>query len=285
MHISTLADLYLHNHLKSRSSFSTTRRLIRNTFEPLNNILLSAIQPRDVLQWHASMLKTPYQANRALGVLRAMIRWGIRLGFCHYDATQGVRRFPSQSRSRYLSHDEIQRLRSHLPLASAKLRVFILVTLFTGCRRSEALTMKWGDLDLSGGRWNKPKTKSGRFHVVPLSRQLVDLLRATPRESDYVFPGLNGQPWSTAGIEKAWGKFRTTCGLSDVRLHDLRRTTASQMVIHGENLTTVQHVLDHASLQPTAIYARLNITALAHALQRHADRINEENPCFLNATT
>jgi site-specific recombinase XerC len=45
------------------------------------------------------------------------------------------------------------------------------------------------------------------------------------------------------------------------------------MVIHGENLTTVQHMLDHTSLQPTAIYARLNVEALAGALQRHADRL------------
>lgn len=230
-------------------------------------------------------MKTPYQANRALGVLRAMIRWGIPLGFCQYDPTHGVKLFPTHSRSRFLSIEELDRLRSFLPVAYGKLRLFIHVTLLTGCRRSEALRMKWTDLDLCSGRWIKPRTKSGRFHVVPLSRQLVHHLRSTTRESDYVFPGHNHQPWSTAGVEKAWGKFRARCGLHDVRLHDLRRTTASQMVIHGENLSTVQHVLDHASLQPTAIYARLNIEALAQALQRHADRIHEEQTCCQNATT
>jgi site-specific recombinase XerD len=49
------------------------------------------------------------------------------------------------------------------------------------------------------------------------------------------------------------------------------------MVIHGENLSTVQQMLDHASLQPTAIYARLNVDALAGALQANADRFSAIN--------
>lgn len=206
-------------------------------------------------------------------MLRAMIRWGITLELCQTDPTSGVRRFPTQWRSRYLSEEELQRLRAHIATAFHKLRLFILVTIMTGCRRSEAITMKWTDLDLSAGRWIKPKTKSGKFHVVPLSKQLVEELKKESRHPVWVFPGQHDKHWSVAAVEKAWCKFRATCGLHDVRLHDLRRTTASHMVIHGENLTTVQHMLDHASLQPTAIYARLNVEALAQALQRHADRL------------
>lgn len=285
MTVQELADLYTATHLQNRSSLATTKRLIRNTFELIRDKTIQELSRREILRWHASLGQTPGQANKALSVFRTMVRWGITLELCTNDPTHGVRRFPSQWRSRYLSQEEIQHLRGSLNSAPQKLRLFILLTLMTGCRRSEALTMKWTDLDLSAGRWTKPKAKSGKFHVVPLSQQLIDQLKQEDRTSIYVFSGMNEKHWSAPGVEKAWGKFRAACGLADVRLHDLRRTTASQMVIHGENLTTVQHMLDHSSLQPTAIYARLNVDALAKALQRHADRIYRRDQCSPNATT
>lgn len=72
---------------------------------------------------------------------------------------------------------------------------------------------------------------------------------------------------------KAWVKFRNQIELEDVRLYDLSRTAASHMIIHGENLTGVQQMLDHASLRPTAC---LNVSALARALQANADRFLQE---------
>ena len=41
----------------------------------------------------------------------------------------------------------------------------------------------------------------------------------------------------------------------------------------GENLPTIQSVLNHKSLAATSIYARLNTTATDRALQTQADRL------------
>ena len=147
-----------------------------------------------------------------------------------------------------------------------------MLILATGCRRGEARNMKWADVDLSQRRWTKPKTKSGQWHVVPLPWQIVNAFKGYPRHGQWVFAGQHDNAWSLAGIEKAWGKIRRLCNLGDVRLHDLRRTAASHMAINGENLTTIQKMLDHSSLQATAIYARLNLDALDGALQRNTDR-------------
>jgi integrase len=61
--------------------------------------------------------------------------------------------------------------------------------------------------------------------------------------------------------------------MDDVRLHDLRRTCASYLAMSGENLPTIQSVLNHKSLEPTSIYARLNTKATDRALQTQADRL------------
>ena len=288
MIIDELSQLYLNTHLVNRSSFATTKRLLRNTFRTLEPILVTDLRSRDVLIWHASMSRTPYQANRALGVLRSMIRWGIQLELCQHDATAGVKRFPVYSRSRFLTTSELQRLLSTLDLAAANIKLFVLIVLATGCRRSEARTIRWSDIDLQSRRWTKPRTKGDSWHVVPLPRQIIEALKDHPQQSHWIFPGQGTEPWSLAGIEKAWGKVRRQCNLGDVRLHDLRRTAASHLAINGENLTTIQKMLNHSSLQATAIYARLNLDALDGALQRNADRFfsaTKEARCSLNVTT
>jgi integrase len=61
--------------------------------------------------------------------------------------------------------------------------------------------------------------------------------------------------------------------LQDVTIHDLRRTCASYLAIEGENLPTIQNVLNHRSFVHTSIYARLNTKAVDRALQAQADRL------------
>lgn len=168
--------------------------------------------------------------------------------------------------------EELRLIFQHLPHCPVKFRVYITVLLLTGCRRGEARLARWEHMDFTRRLWKKPRTKAGRWHIVPLPEQAARELLSLPRISPWIFPGLNGHPWSASAIEKAWGRFRAHVGLNDVRIHDLRRTAASHLVIHGENLSTVQQMLDHTSLQPTAIYARLNVDALARALQANADR-------------
>lgn len=73
---------------------------------------------------------------------------------------------------------------------SARLLQFILLT---AVRKSEALSMTWGEVDFDKALWVIPakRMKNGIEHVVPLSKQAVDLLNArkSNREPDsLVFP-------------------------------------------------------------------------------------------------
>ena len=88
--------------------------------------------------------------------------------------------------------------------------------------------------------------------------------RETPRSTR--------RPWAKSSIHKGWRTFRHRIDLDDVTVHDLRRTCASYLSIYGENLPTIQNVLNHRSLGPTAIYAPLNVQAVDRALQKQADR-------------
>jgi integrase len=147
--------------------------------------------------------------------------------------------------------------------------------------------MRWADVEWSTRLWKKPRTKTGTSHFVPLPVQAVEALARLPRQSAWVFDNGQGQPWSRPNVQKLWDKIRRQWQMDDVRIHDLRRTCASYLAIEGENLPTIQRVLNHTSLAHTSIYARLNTKAVDRALQTQADRLcsRVQGPVVLPALT
>ena len=66
----------------------------------------------------------------------------------------------------------------------------LLFTILTAVRVNEAAGARWSEIDLDAGRWTIPaeRMKAGVLHLVPLSRQAVELLRELPRNGEFVFP-------------------------------------------------------------------------------------------------
>ena len=67
-------------------------------------------------------------------------------------------------------------------------------------------------------------------------------------------------------------------GLTDVRIHDLRRTAASWLAINGANLPDIQSMLNHRSLSSTQVYARLSVAPVRLALDDQAERMLGPGP-------
>src|SRR5512146_1636284 len=265
---------YAVSHLKDRPARDNFDRIYRQFFTPWATRPLAAISRKEVRLWYLGLAHTPAHANKALGCVRRVYNWASNLDV--YDGLNpavGIPKYSCPPRERFLSLEEVQRFMQALPQLPPKPRAFLLTLLLTGARRSEVRTMHWSDVEWSTRIWKKPTTKNGRAHHVPLPVQVVEALTLLPRTSAWIFPGEQGQPWSSGSVEKLWGLMRRRCNLEDVTLHDLRRTCASYLAMSGENLPTIQNVLNHRSLTPTSIYARLNTKAVDRALQAQADRL------------
>ena len=72
-------------------------------------------------------------------------------------------------------------------------------------------------------------------------------------------------------IHKAWNNARVAAGLSDVRMHDLRHSMASNMVNSGRSIYEVSKVLGHSQLKTSQRYAHLSQTTLLEAVDAAAD--------------
>ena len=223
--------------------------------------------------WHHGLIKTPHFANSGLWLLKAMYTWAIRRG--HHpgpNPATGVKAHRTYSRERVMSSQEVAHLLQALDLLPAKLSVLLVVLLTTGCRLSEARQMQPSHLNLLTGAWLQPHSKTGKPHMTYLSQQARQAIALLPHSPQYVFDGLPGQCYSLNGVEKAWQAVRPMLGLSDVRLHDFRRTFATHLYMATKDDFLVKRCLNHTNPSVTAIYVRISQEEVAAAMQAQADR-------------
>lgn len=221
---------------------------------------------------HRSLSHKPYAANRWLAIIRLMFnkahRWEEFSEYIHDNPAVGVERFKEKSRTRFVTPEELPILLAALnSLSSPTARAAILLTLWTAARPTEIYGMRWADIDLEQATWNKPETKSGENHLVPLSPTAIKVIESLPRINQYVLPNQAG----TGPIKsprKSWRLALEQSGLKNLRHRDLRRTMASWLAAQGESLVIIGKLLDHKTPQATAIYARLNLGSVRVALNK-----------------
>lgn len=173
---------------------------------------------------------------------------------------------------RVLTHDEIQRL---LAACLPSHRPLIATALFTGMRLSELLGLIWEEIDFEQGvirvryqlsrRWRGQSPRRVRLKTgaavrdIPLLPQLGSLLKqhklASPRsgERDYVFATSVGTPHNYRNVERrGLRRAAQKAGLLEegrpaLRLHDLRHTFASHLIVDlGLDVAQVSRTLGHA---------------------------------------
>ena len=161
--------------------------------------------------------------------------------------------------------------------------------LHTGCRRSEALAVRWADLDLNlcqvsiirslhclkGGIlvYRPPKTAKSR-RLLTLTPSLAQVLREHRRDWEaqlgrlgvesaddaLVFCRDDGSPYLPDTITQVWTRLARKVGLKGVRLYDDRHAHATLMLQRGGHPRVVQERMGHASIQHTLdIYSHVTL--------------------------
>ena len=154
------------------------------------------------------------------------------------------------------------------------------VALAVGLRQSEALGLRWADVDLDKGTltvrrglhraarqglvYAEPKADRSR-RTPALPQQLVAALRvhrvaqreerstAGPlwEDNDLVFAQPNGRLIERKSDWHAWKRLLAEAGVREVRLHDGRHTAATLLLSEGVHPRVVMEVLGHAQMRTT----------------------------------
>ena len=220
----------------------------------------------------------PIAANRLLSLISKIFTWALDEEIIQASPAVRLKRpAEEQERERSLTDEEIRKLWPVFTALGYPFGHGLKFLLVTGQRRGEVSGMKWTEID--GDGWNIPGTraKSKQGHRVPLSTLALEILEETPRIGDYVFMsgrGLNPlEGWE--GAKRRVDSFLTK-PIEPWRIHDLRRTMATQMRSLGIDRLVVSKLLNHAESGITKAYDRYAADPeKAAAMERWSDRLKE----------
>ncbi|HVB15279.1 MAG TPA: site-specific integrase [Stellaceae bacterium] len=162
-----------------------------------------------------------------------------------------------------------------------------VIGLATGMRRGEIAALRWGDIDLDGGKvhvqrsleqtnaglaFKAPKTNAGR-RTVSIPASIVTELRDHWRRQqeqrlafgmgkagpdDLAVARPDASPWPPDSLTADWARTIRMLKLPKVTLHALRHTHVSQLIAAGLDVVAVSRRIGHSNPTVTlGVYAHL----------------------------
>jgi integrase len=117
----------------------------------------------------------------------------------------------------------------------------------TGQRREEVAQMAWNEIDVSARIWHIPsqRSKNAKGHLVHLSDAVWGVINGMPRHARFVFATSAGKNFQS--FKRAKADLDRRSGVTEWRLHDLRRTVVTGMARLGIPPHVADKILNHQS--------------------------------------
>ena len=201
----------------------------------------------------------PVLRNRVLALTSRIFRYFEDQGQRRqYDnPCRGIERSREEPRDRTLDPTEIAALGKALAESDIDQpsRIAIRFAMLTGLRISEIISMRWEYVNFETGTVLLPTTKTGR-RTHPLSTSALSVLASLPIKGDCVFSTNALLPINYWTVRQAFVKVVKEAGLTDVRLHDLRRTFMTRAAESGIAPHTLRDLLGHKTAAMADRYIR-----------------------------
>lgn len=223
---------------------------------------------------------SPATINRELDDMSAAINW---YNFLHElnlpNALVGMALPVPEGRTRWITRGEAQRMISVAQAIAVRphLASFIQLALHTGCRRNELLRLRLQRVRTEERliTLESEDTKTKKHRVIPLNAPALEALATMAKwrtehcpASPWVFPSPRDHSKPLSTIQKGFRSLCIKANIDDFRIHDLRHTCASWLVMAGVPLLVVRDLLGHSSIEMTERYAHLAPSQVHDAMRR-----------------
>ncbi len=272
--VKTLVEFYRVEKMPDR--YSTRRSydawLDNHILPKFGQCAITDVQARPAELWLQSLTLTPRSRAAVRGLLR--ILWD----FAMWRGDVPVQRNPMElvtikgaskrtSKPRSLPVDEYQRFAQHL---GEPFRTISLVCVCFGLRISEALALKWGDVDCLNGKLSVQRgivrqhvddVKTETSHkAITITQTMIEALKMWKQttqfsaQEDWIFASpsqLGRLPWSADSVNDAYKKAALAAKVEHVSTHSMRHTYRSWLDAVGTPIAVQQKLMRHADIRTT----------------------------------
>lgn len=228
---------------------------------------LERITPAVIEEFKSLVLKSSSATtfNHYLTLVKAMLNKAVSWRNLRENPLREVKKLKSLNarQVRFLTDEEISAI---LDKSGDLMKKVIRILLYSGMRRSELVFLAWDDIDFLNKLitvQSKPETgfhpKSHRPRSIPINPDLEQLILDLPQKGKYLFDDGKGKPLHCKDYyTKQFEKILKKADVKNANLHTLRHTFASNLVMAGVDLRTVQELLGHSTIKITERYAHLS---------------------------
>jgi integrase len=264
---------------------------LRRSFNDWADRKLIKITGKAVLSKHKALIAAsrngkPAQADQAMRYLRAVLNYAIR-------QDEFVASFPSGNPVLELTYDKawgiaVKKDRTLLKgqvaswwaavdtIENIVAATYLRFLLLCGCRRDEALSLTWRDVDF---RWNVitfRDTKTGGDRTIPMTSYMRSMLGDLPRVNGWVFPSARSVSGHLREPAKCIDRIEALTGVR-VSSHDLRRSFANLAAWPAIPEGPLRRLMGHVAKDVhDGHYTNYQLDLLAVLAQRYEDFIMAE---------
>ena len=206
--------------------------------------------------------------NNHLAVLRKFLNTAKEWGYIEHNPMSGIKALKTAPSSfGFYTEDERDRFLAVCQEQEPYWYPFFLTSFLTGMRLGEMCALTWKDINfdsssirVSSSVWqgHRGTPKSGRSRAIPLHSRLKEvLLNQKGRPDELIFKAKRGTPLTRNSVRKPFRRIQEAAGLRRIRLHDIRHSFASQLIMNGQPMKVVQELLGHSDIRMTDIYSHL----------------------------
>ncbi len=250
----------------------------------LGRLKLKALTPAHTRALYRQKLDSglaPRTVNYIHTTLHKALSQAVSDGLVQRNAAQVKAPRPEKPEIKPLSQAQARKLVKTARETGDRYGALYVVALHTGLREGELLGLQWDDLDLeattptlqvrrtlsetrTGHKFELPKSGKGRS--IKLSRKAAEALRSHRarqakeklrlgslwQDNRLVFPTTTGTTMSgTNLLGRHFKPLLKKAGLPDIRLHDLRHTCDTILLMAGKHPKYVQELRGHANISIT----------------------------------
>lgn len=282
--MSDLIDRYWDQYGSKKASADREKSIIEGIRSELGRKFVREVDGVDIQRWYENLTGkrglADNTAQRHFNVMHHLMKkactiWVKETGLDRNPADQIEVKRVDDSRERFLSKEELQRLKSALDerlyqkgtnrinRTNLRMRLIVLIAVSTGMRSTEVHRLRWSDImydeELIAVR---ARLKKGKVRYVPMSEELAEEIRRYPTTlgEDRIFPPTRAKKKDGKQRQRLEGSFEDLLKRARIRnfwFHDLRHTFASWYMMNGGDLYELMKLLGHSNIKMTERYAKL----------------------------